>query len=80
LSPEDQGALAKAMKTAMDWQWKKQPEEIAGALAKLKTLMTVNDITPENKKLFVEATRPIYKQFEASIGKDFLDLATRELA
>ena len=79
LSPEDQGALAKAMKTAMDWQWKKQPEEIAGALAKLKTLMTVNDITPENKKLFVEATRPIYKQFEASIGKDFLDRALREL-
>ena len=80
LSADDQGALANAMKTAMEWQWKRQPEEIAGALAKLKTLMTVNDITPENKKLFVEATRPVYKQFEASIGKDFLDLAIKELA
>ena len=67
------------MKTAMDWQWKAQPEEIATALAKLKTLMMVNEITPENKKLFVEATRPIYKQFEPSIGKDFLELAIKEL-
>jgi tripartite ATP-independent transporter DctP family solute receptor len=78
-SAEDQATLAKAMKTAMDWQWKAQPEEIATALAKLKTLMAVNDISPENKKLFVEATRPIYKQFEPSIGKDFLDLAVKEL-
>jgi TRAP-type transport system periplasmic protein len=80
LSADDQGALQRAMKTAMDWQWKAQPEEIAGALAKLKTLMTVNDIAPDNRKLFIEATRPVYKQFEASIGKDFLDLASRELA
>jgi len=80
LSADDQGALRNAMKTAMDWQWKAQPEEIAGALAKLKTLMTVNDLTPDNRKLFVDATRPVYKQFEASIGKDFLDLAIRELA
>jgi C4-dicarboxylate-binding protein DctP len=80
LSADDQGALKNAMKTAMDWQWKAQPEEIAGALAKLKTLMTVNDLTPENRKLFVDATRPVYKQFEASIGKDFLDLAIKELA
>jgi C4-dicarboxylate-binding protein DctP len=63
----------------MEWQWKAQPEEIAGALVKLKTLLTVNDISPENKKLFVEVTRPIYKQFEPSIGKDFLDLAVKEL-
>ncbi len=80
LSADDQGALTKAMKTAMDWQWKAQPEEIAGALVKLKTVMTVNDITPENKKLFVDVTRPVYKQFEASIGKDFLDLAVKELS
>jgi len=80
LSADDQGALQRAMKTAMDWQWKAQPEEIAGALAKLKTLMAVNEISPDDKKLFIEATRPIYRQFEGSIGKDFLDLATRELA
>ena len=80
LSADDQSALTRAMKTAMDWQWKAQPEEIAGALVKLKTLMTVNDITPENKKLFVDVTRPVYKQFESTIGKDFLDLAVKELS
>ena len=79
LPPDDQAALNQAMKTAMDWQWKAQPEEIAAALAKLRTLMTVNEITPENKKLFIEATRPVYAQFEPSIGKPFLDMAIREL-
>ena len=79
MSAEDQAILTKAMRTAMEWQWKAQPENIAEALVKLKTLIAVNDITPENKKLFVEITRPIYKQFEPSIGKDFLDLAVKEL-
>ena len=71
---------AAAWKTASDWQWREQPAAIASALARLKTLVAVNEITPENKKLFIETTRPVYKQFEASIGKDFLDLAVRELA
>ena len=39
----------------------------------------VNDITPENKKLFIEVTKPVYQQFEGSIGKSFLDLAVKEL-
>ena len=79
LSDEERGMLGQAMRTAMDWQWKEQPGEIAAALAKLRTLMQVNEITPENKELFVKATRPIYQQFQGSIGKDFLDLAMREL-
>ena len=78
-SPQEQGWVTTAMKTAMDWQWKTQPQEIANALAKLKTLMTVNEISPENKKLFVDATKPVYAQFEPSIGKDFLASAIREL-
>ena len=79
MAPEEQGMINAAWKTATDWQWKEQPAAIASALDRLKTLVAVNEITPENKKLFIEATRPVYKQFEASIGKDFLDLATREL-
>jgi len=80
MSAEEQGMITTAWKTASDWQWREQPAAIANALAKLKTLVAVNEITPENKKLFIEVTRPVYKQFEASIGKDFLDLAIRELA
>ena len=68
-----------AMKTAADWQWKEQPQQISSALAKLRTLMTVNDISPENKKLFVDATKPVYAQFEPTIGKDFLNLCIKEL-
>jgi tripartite ATP-independent transporter DctP family solute receptor len=80
MSTEEQGMIAAAWKTATDWQWREQPAAIANALVKLKTLVAVNDITPENKKLFIEVTRPVYKQFEPTIGKEFLDLAIRELS
>ena len=80
MSTEEQGMIAAAWKTATDWQWREQPAAIANALVKLKTLLAVNDITPENKKLFIEVTRPVYKQFEPTIGKEFLDLAIRELS
>jgi C4-dicarboxylate-binding protein DctP len=79
LSAQEQGWVTQAMKTAADWQWKEQPQQIAQALAKLRTLMTVNEISPENKKLFVEATKPVYAQFEPTIGKDFLNLCIKEL-
>ena len=80
MSSEEQGMIIAAWKTASDWQWKEQPAAIANALTRLKTLVAVNEITPENKKLFVDVTRPVYKQFEPSIGKDFLDLAIKELS
>ena len=79
LAPEEQAIMSQSMKTAMDWQWKAQPEDIAAALTKLRTLVAVNEITPANKKLFVEATRPVYAQFEGSIGKDFLALVIKEV-
>jgi C4-dicarboxylate-binding protein DctP len=41
--------------------------------------MQVNEISPADKALFVEATRPVYQQFEASVGKEFLDFARGEL-
>lgn len=79
MAAEERGMVSQAMRTAMDWRWKTQPDEIATALGKLRTLMQVNDITPENRELFIKATRPVYQQFQGSIGKDFLDLAMREL-
>ena len=79
MAPEEQKMIQAAWKTATDWQWKEQPAEIDKALARLKTLVAVNEITPDNKKLFVEVTRPVYKQFEPTIGKEFLDLAVKEL-
>ena len=76
---EEQGMIAQALKTAMDWQWREQPGEIEKSLTRLKTLMQVNEFTAADKALFVEATRPVYGQFEASVGKDFLDFARKEL-
>jgi tripartite ATP-independent transporter DctP family solute receptor len=79
MSKEEQAMMAQAIRTAMDWQWRAQPDEIATSLTRLKTLMQVNDIAPADKTLFVEATRPVYQQFEVSVGRDFLDFARREL-
>lgn len=76
---DEQGMIAQAMKTAMDWQWREQPSEIDKSLAKLKTLMQVNALTPEEKQLFVDTTRPICAQFESSVGKEFLDFARQQL-
>jgi TRAP-type transport system periplasmic protein len=80
LSSEQRGIISQAMRTAVDHQWKMQPTEINNALAKLKTLLQVNEISQEDKKLFMEATRPVYKQFESTIGGGFLELAIRELS
>ena len=63
----------------MDWQGREQPGEIEKSLTKLKTLMQVNELTPADKALFEEATRLVYGQFEASVGKEFLDFARKEL-
>ena len=78
-STEEKEIFNKAMKTATEWQWSKQPQDISDALEKLKTLVAVNEITPENKKLFIEATLPVHKQFEGSIGRDFLELVSKEM-
>ena len=80
LSADDRHVLETAMATAMNWQWTAQPKDIASALVKLRSLIAVNEITPENKKLFVDATRPIYQKFEGSIGHDLLQLAIKELS
>ena len=51
LSKEEQGMMAQALKTAMDWQWREQPGEIEKSLAKLKGLMQVNELSPADKAL-----------------------------
>lgn len=79
LSKDEQGMVAQALKTAMDWQWREQPIEIEKSLVKLRSLMQVNELSPQEKAQFVEATRPVYQQFESSVGKEFLDFARAQL-
>jgi len=79
LPKDQQDMITQALKTAMDWQWREQPGEIDKSLEKLKTLMQVNALTPEEKQQFIAATKPVYAQFEGSVGKDFLDFARQQL-
>ena len=41
--------------------------------------MTINDLTDADRAQFREAVAPVIAQFEASLGKDLLDQARREL-
>jgi len=39
--------------------------------------MKINDLTPEQKKPFVEAAHAIYEQFKGEIGEDIIALAEK---
>jgi tripartite ATP-independent transporter DctP family solute receptor len=79
MGAEEQAILTQAMKTATDWEWQAQPVTTAAALTKLKTLMQLNEISDANRQDFARKTRPTYAKFEASIGKDVMDLALKSL-
>jgi tripartite ATP-independent transporter DctP family solute receptor len=76
---EEQGMFKAAMKKSMDWEWTAQPEAIKAATDKLQSVMQMNEITPADREAFVKATRPVYQQFEASIGKDVIEQAIKEM-
>ena len=37
--------------------------------------MVINELTPEEKDLFIKAAAPVYKQFEEKLGKDLIEKA-----
>jgi C4-dicarboxylate-binding protein DctP len=80
MGSEEQAILTQAMKTATDWEWQAQPVTTREALIKLKTLMQINEVSDENRAAFAKQTQTIYGKFEASIGKDVLDLAMKNLS
>ena len=41
----------------------------------LKTEMEVNEISPENRQLFVDATAPVYDEVRTEIGDELVDMA-----
>ena len=47
-------------------------------VAKLKEAgMKVNELTPEQKQKFIEATKPVYEKFKAQLGADLVELALK---
>ena len=74
--PEDlQKVLMDAAAVARDYQYELCDKQNAEALEYLKTKMEVNEISPENRQLFVDATAPVYDQLAAEIGEDIVNIA-----
>lgn len=78
MSTEEQEIIGQAMRTSMEWQWGEQPKVIDSALEQLRNRVAVNDMTPENRQKFIDLTRPIYGNFEDSIGAELLGTAIAE--
>jgi TRAP-type C4-dicarboxylate transport system substrate-binding protein len=67
------------MRKSMEWEWKAQPDAIRASVEKLRSSMQANDLSPDELKAFIQATRPVIQHFEGSIGKDVIDQAMREI-
>jgi len=67
------------MKTAMDFQWKTQPDEIDSRSQIAHAAPGQRHHAGEQEALR-RGDRPVNQQFEGSIGKSFLDLAVKELS
>ena len=54
------------------------PQEEQKLIVELRNKgMQINDLTPEQKKPFVEAAHSIYNQFKGEIGEDVISLAEK---
>ncbi len=49
-------------------------EQNVTALETLKEKLEVNEITPENRQLFIDACAPTYDEVEAKVGKELMDV------
>jgi tripartite ATP-independent transporter DctP family solute receptor len=77
LPAAEQDALMQAMKASMDWEWQTQPVAIAAATDKLRGLMPTNELSADERRQFVAATRSVYDKFTPSIGADIVQAAVQ---
>ena len=54
-----------------------EKEEAAFKAKVTKAGLKANELTPEQKKPFVEATKKVYAQFEKDLGKEIMDIARK---
>lgn len=74
--PEDlQTVVMDAAGVAREAQYAACDEDNASALEYLKTKMEVNEISPENHQLFVDATASVYDEVEAEVGSEIMAIA-----
>ncbi len=76
--PKDlQKILEEGMTEAQELQFKLLDEQNKTDLVKLSKLMNVNELTPAEKALFIEATKPVYDELAKKIGQNIVDLAMK---
>lgn len=76
LSPELQKVVVEAVDKTVEAQRKTLAEQELGNIEKLKELgMEVNELTDEQKQLFIDAVKPAYDLFEKQFGKELIELA-----
>ena len=66
-----------AHKAIMTQRASLEKEEAAFKAKVTKAGLTANELTPEQKKPFVEATKKVYAQFENELGKEIMDIARK---
>lgn len=69
-----QTVLNDAAVVARDAQFGFCDEDNAAALEYLKTTMEVNEISDENRQLFIAATAPVYEEVEAELGSEIMEI------
>ena len=78
-TPQQQKLVTDAMAVATAWQRKAQTAEIDESMAKLRTVMTVNEISAPNRQLFIAKVRPVYKEFDNDLGRDLIEAAVKAM-
>ena len=77
--PEDLRALVvnEARKAIMTQRSSMEKEEAAFKAKVIEAGLEANDLTAEDKKPFVEATKKVYSQFEGDLGTEIMDIVKR---
>jgi C4-dicarboxylate-binding protein DctP len=80
LKPEYRDILTKTAREMTGFQREETARREAGYVAEIKkSKAKVSVLTPEQAKEFRVATRPVYAEFEASIGKDLMQSAIKAI-
>ncbi len=72
LGDEERSAIQEALDVATEWNWENTTKENEEAYAKVAALgKTINEITPEQRKLWAAAVQPVWEKFgEPLVGAE----------
>ena len=80
LKPEYRDILVKSAREMTGFEREETARREAGYVAEIKkSKAKVSTLTPEQAKVFRQATRPVYAEFEKAIGKDLMQAALKAI-